>query len=163
ARKGGNGRLRSVLAAIATVEVWGPRDLRVTLRRPDGYALRALAEVPMLPAARAEHDRHRSPVGTGPYRLEPSPRRHPIVPERFAAYWGAGPAIPGVELVGVPDAARALAQARDGQIDVLPSLIPAHWPVPADVAAAFAPLELAPARFVAGVMNCRRGPFADVR
>src|SRR5262249_28269396 len=46
-----NSRLKSALANVATVEIWGPRDLRVVLRRPSGYSLRALAEVPMLPAA----------------------------------------------------------------------------------------------------------------
>jgi len=115
----------------------------------------------MLPAA--GRDRQRAPVGTGPYRLERWTRGDRIVLERFADYWGPAPGIGTIELIVVPDAARALALARDGQIDVLPSLIPAHWPVPADVAAGFAPLEVAPARFVAGVMNCRRAPFADVR
>jgi peptide/nickel transport system substrate-binding protein len=167
ARRGG-ARLRSVLADVVAVEVWSPRDLRVVLRRPDGYALRALAEVPMLPAALYDTEAGRlahvrAPVGTGPYRLERWSRGDRIVLERFKDYWGPTPAIATVELVVIPDAARALAQARAAKLDVLPALIPAHWPVPADVAAAFAPLELVPPRFVAGLMNLRRGPFADVR
>jgi ABC-type transport system substrate-binding protein len=165
-----NSRLRGALADVSAVEVWGPRDLRVVLRRPSGYALRAVAEVPIVPAAlygdgvRAE--RARAPVGTGPYRLARWASRDRLVLERFPGYWGAVPAIASVEFVVVPDAARALTLAKQGKIDIVPVLIPEHWPGEAEspaVTAAFAPLELAPARFVAGVFNLRRAPFSDER
>jgi peptide/nickel transport system substrate-binding protein len=164
-------RLRVALADVATVEVFGPRDLRVTLRHPDGYALRALAEVPILPAAlyageSARTDHIRAPVGTGPYRLEKWIRGDRLVLARYPGYWGPAPAIDAVELVVVPDGARALTMAREGRLDILPALIPEHWPGLAKspgVAAAFAPIELRPARFVSGVLNLRRPPFDDVR
>ena len=166
-----NGRLRAALADVVSVEAWGPRDLRVVLRRPTGYALRALAEVPMVPSSLYATEanrvqRARNPVGTGPYRLARWAKGERLVLERFPGYWGKAPAIERVEFLVVPDGARALTLTKQGKIDILPALIPEHWPAEADtpdVRADFAPLELAPARFVAGVFNLRRPPFDDPR
>lgn len=156
-------RLRAALADVAAAEIWGPRDLRIVLRRPNGYVLRALAEVPMLPA----NDLLMGvPPGTGPYRVERWERGALVRLEKRDDYWGDAPAIPAIEFVVIPDAAQALVLARRGELDVVPSLIPEHWPEQATnpgVAAVFAPMTLAPPRFVGVVLNARRPPFADPR
>jgi len=156
-------RLHAVLADVAGAEVWGPRDLRVLLRRPNGYALRALAEVPMVPAGAVGEA---SPPGTGPYRVARWVALDRIVLERRPDYWGPAPAVTSVELVIVPDGAEALLMARRGDLDILPALIPEHWPRQAmapGMAESFAPLQLAPPRFLAVALNGRRAPFDDVR
>jgi peptide/nickel transport system substrate-binding protein len=164
--------LRRALAGVASVDVWGPRDLRVRLRRPDGYFLRTLVDVPILPAALYEvgdlaHNPHnRAPVGTGPYRFVKWTRGDRIVLARNDAYWGARPAFDHVELAIVPDGARALALARQGELDLVPSLIPEHWPAEATAPATartMGLLRLAPAWLRFGAFNCRRAPFDDVR
>jgi len=166
-----NVRLRTALADIISVEMWGPRDLRVTLRKPSGYALRALAEVPIVEAAlyateSTRAQRGRAPVGTGPYRLVRWTKGDRLTLERFPAYWGTAPAVEAVEFVVIADGAKALTLTKQGKIDILPALIPEHWPAEAEapgVASAFAPLELQPPRFLAAVFNLRRPPFDDER
>jgi peptide/nickel transport system substrate-binding protein len=156
-------RLRAVLADVAAAEIWGPRDLRIVLRRPNGYALRALAEVPMLPASELGAD---VPSGTGPYRVARWERGAVLRLERRDGYWGQPPPIAAIEFAVIPDAAQALTLARRGEIDVVPALIPEHWPEQAispGVAAVFAPMTLAPPRFVGVALNARRPPFDDRR
>ncbi len=159
-------RLRAALSMIIAAEAWSARDLRVVLARPDAYALRALAEVPMVPAYVPPGTLAREPVGTGPYRFERWDAGERIVLTRAERYWGAAPAIPTVEFVIEPDGARALLLAGRGEIDILPELVPEHWPEHADtpgLRAAFAPLELAPARYLALALNLERPPFDDLR
>lgn len=168
---GRSSRLKALLADVATVEVWGPRDLRVTLRRPNAYVLRALAEVPILPAHAyganlARSPKNRAPIGTGPYRFVAWEKGARIALSRWEGYWGERPAIKAIEFVVEPDAAQALVRARRDEIDVLPSLIPEHYPeqaaVPA-VARSFAPLRLRPPWFRYVAVNTRRPPFDDPR
>ncbi len=133
------------------------------LRRPNGYVLRALAEVPMVPAREVGAA---VPAGTGPYTVARWDRGALLRLERRDDYWGPPPAIAAVEFAIVPDAAQALTLARRGEIDVVPALIPEHWPEQATapgVVVAFAPMTLAPPRFVAVILDARRPPFDDRR
>src|SRR5262249_29122549 len=161
--------LRRAFAAIAQVDVWGPRDLRVRLRRPDGYVLRSLVDLPIVPAALYEagdRARSRAPVGTGPYRFVRWARGDRIVLARNDAYWGPRPAFDKVELVVVPDGARALMLARQGDLDLVPAVVPEHWPAEATAPATARELgliRLQPAWLRFGAFNCRRAPFDDVR
>ncbi len=164
--------LRRAFAGVVAVEVWGPRDLRVRLRRPDGYVLRALVDLPILPAAvyeagdLARNPHNRAPVGTGPYRFVRWARGDRIVLARNDAYWGPRPAFDRIELAIVPDAARALTLAREGELDLVPALIPEHWPGEATAPATargLGLLRLQPAWLRFGAFNCRRAPFDDVR
>ena len=110
--------------------------------------------------------RARAPVGTGPYRLARWTKGERLLLERFPGYWGRPSAVEAVDYVVVPDGARALTLAKQGKIDVIPALIPEHWPGEAEspgVTAAFAPLDLAPARFLGAVFNLKRAPFDDER
>ena len=162
-------RLQTLLADVQTVDLVGPRELRVTLRRPNGYALRAMAEVPILPA-HLYRDELRRPgrtaIGTGPYRLAEWKKGEAIRLLRNETYAGDKAAIAEVELVIEPDGAKALIEAKRGAIDVVPELIAEH--VPEQLAApgvkgTFAEIRLRPAAFTFMVVNARRPPFDDAR
>ena len=164
--------LRRALSDIAGVEMWGPRDVRIRLRRPSGYLLRALAEVPIVPAAAYEagdptrNARNRAPIGTGPYRFVRWARGDRIALGRWEGYWGERPGFDQLEYWIVPDGARALMLARQGDLDVLPELIPEHWPAEAVAPATvreLVPVRLHPAWVRLGAFNCKRAPFDDVR
>jgi peptide/nickel transport system substrate-binding protein len=162
---------KQALADVVSVEKWGPRDLRLQLRRPNAHVLRALAAIPILPAhvygapdgMRAS--KGRSPIGTGPYRLAAWEPRSKLILARNEGYWGTAPAIEQIDFVIEPDGARALVLARQGQIDVLPSLIPQH--VPEQLSAPgmdrFTALSLRPPRFRFVAVHAGLPPFDDVR
>lgn len=160
--------LRAHLADVTAVEIINARTVRIRLARPNGYVLRALADVPILPAHvyQRELAAKRGPVvGTGPYRLE-SWQDDVIRLRRFDDYWGEAPAIRDIEFVYEPDAARALTAAKRGDIDLVPALIRAHYPEQASapgLASAFAPLRLRPPVLRYLVMNAGKPPLDDVR
>jgi ABC-type transport system substrate-binding protein len=160
--------LRGPLADVLAVEILGPRSVRIRLARPSGYALRALADVPILPAHVYENRLapQRGPVvGTGPYRLETWDEEL-VRLTRFDGYHGQAPAIPDIEFVYVPDAAQALTMAKRGEIDIVPALIRAHYPEQASapgLARAFAPLRLRPATLHYLALNASKPPLDDVR
>lgn len=165
----GADHLRPLLAAVSAVELAGPRGLRIYLHRPDAGVLRALAAVPILPAAVYERRLRGGPggpvVGTGPYRLE-STEAGNVVLTRFDRYWGAKPAAQRIVFRREGDAARALAMLRGGEIDLVPALIPAHHPLQTQSArggAEVAPLRLRPPAFRYLVLNTRKPPFDDAQ
>lgn len=159
---------RRALAAVSAVEILGPTLLRVRLDRADAYVLRELAEVPILPEHVYEK-RLRSTsgplVGTGPYRIT-SRDDDGVVLERNQDYWGDAPAIEKIVFVREPDAAAALTAAFEGEIDIVPELIPEHYPAQAEapgVASRFAPLRLRPATVRYLALDHSSAPFDDVR
>ena len=166
--RGGADHLRAPLADVLAVEILGPRSIRIRLGRPNGYVLRALADVPIVPAHVYQNQQapQRGPVvGTGPYRLETWDDAL-IRLTRFDRYWGQAPAIPNIEFVHVPDAAEALTMAKRGDIDIVPALIPAHYPEQASapgLARVFAPLRLRPATLRYLALNASKPPLDDVR
>src|SRR5690606_6959658 len=118
--------------------------------RPSGWVLRALAEIPILPTHIYDGSLYAGGalVGTGPWKL--ASNKHGVVRlTRYEKYWGTAPAVSDIEFVHERDAAVALTAAKRGELDIVPSLIPAHWPEQASapgLAAAFKPLQLAPPR-----------------
>ncbi len=160
--------VRAALRDVAAIEYINPRAVRIKLSRVNGYVLRALAEIPILP----EHIYKkrlrpaRGPlVGTGPYRLTARTRRM-IRLERVKSYWGAKPAIATIEFVASQDAAAALTAAKRGEIDFIPALIPAHYPEQTSapgIAARFEPIRLRPSTFQYVVMDAAKPPFNDPR
>jgi peptide/nickel transport system substrate-binding protein len=170
ARRSGLGTaLHEAVAAIAAVEVLSRRMVRLRLVRPHAYTLRALAELPVLPEhvyrGRLRVDRRAPIVGSGPYRME-SWKEREIRLARNDEYWGKKPAIRNIVFVREPDAARALVAAKAGELDLLPAVIPAHYPEHAAapiLAERFEPLRLRPAVFVYVSFNVRRAPFDDWR
>lgn len=160
------GHLRRHLSDVLAVELLGPRTLRIRLDRPNGYVLRALADVPILPAHVYDGKlvARRGPVvGTGPYRLE-SWQDDIIRLSRHDSYWGPAPAIANIELVHQPDAAAALTAAKRGEIDLVPALIPAHYPEQASapgVVSSFVPVRMRPPELRYVVMSASKPPLDD--
>jgi peptide/nickel transport system substrate-binding protein len=162
----GISHLRPMLDDIETVELVASHELRIRLKRPSGWVLRALAEVPILPAHVYDGSLHAGGalVGTGPWRLA-SNKGGVVKLVRHDGYWGTRPTF-DVELVYQPDAAVALTAAKRGELDIVPALIPAHWPEQAGapgLAASFRPLELAPPRLRYFAFNAARPMMGDAR
>ena len=162
----GTDHLWPLLADVKSVDKISPRMVRVVLTRPNGYVLRALAEVPILP------DHVYDPnlvaggrlVGTGPWTFV-GWKDGVVHLTRNPTYWGKAPAIDDVEFVFQPDAARALAAAKHGDLDLVPALIPVHLrqSLAPGIAQAFGPLALEPPRLRYLVLDTTEPPFDDVR
>jgi peptide/nickel transport system substrate-binding protein len=155
-------RLRALLADVLSVDVWGPRDIRLPLRKPNGYVLRALTESPIVPAGSL-----RAPIGTGPYRLHKWAKGDRITLTRYDGYWRKDtPVIPTVEFIIIPDGAEAMSAAKRGKLDILAPILREHWPAEAaapGIEQAFDVVELKPPRLRVLALNSRRPPFDDVR
>ncbi len=159
--------LRPMLDDVEGVDQLLTGGIRIRLKRPSGYVLRALAEIPILPMHVYDGSllAGGALVGTGPWKLASS-KGGTVHLTRFDRYWGKPAAIAELELVFQPDAAAALKDAKRGELDVVPALIPAHWPEQASapgIAAAFRPLELRPLRFRYLAFNASRPITADAR
>lgn len=159
--------LRPLLDEVEAVELVTAREVRIRLRHPGGWVLRALAEIPILPMHIYDGSLSAGGalVGTGPYKVA-SQKGAVIRLAKNPKYWGNAPAIANVEFVYEPDAARALTRAKRGELDVVPALIASHWPEQANapgLASAFAPIELAPPRLRYLVFNVASPPLDDVR
>jgi peptide/nickel transport system substrate-binding protein len=155
--------LRPWLADIGAVEIWGPHEIRIEMYQPNAWVLRALAEIPILPYHVYERGFSAGGkiIGTGPWQLQ-SWKDRTVHLTRYGGYWGKAPAIPDLQFVFEPDAARALSEAKRGGYDIIPALIPSHWPEQAQ-AAGFLPLELKPPRFKYLAFQCTQPPLDDAR
>jgi peptide/nickel transport system substrate-binding protein len=159
--------LRPMLDDVEAIELVGPRELRIRLKRPSGWVLRALAEIPILPQHVYDGSLAAGGalVGTGPWRLVSS-KAGVVRLTRNDRYWAGAPAIADLEFVYDPDAAAAIKEAKRGDLDLIPALIPAHWPEQANapgIVAGFRPLELAPPRLRYLAFNTQRPPLDDPR
>ncbi|MBA2543632.1 MAG: hypothetical protein H0V17_28580 [Deltaproteobacteria bacterium] len=161
--------LRPMLEEIAAVELITPTEVRLVLTnaKPAGWVVRALAEIPILPMHIYNDNlsANRLPVGSGPWKVT-SNKNGTVHLSRYEKYWAGKTSIEDVEFVYQPDAAIALKDAKRGDFDLIPALIPAHYPEQANapgIAAAFAPLELRPPRLRALTFNTRKNPLEDVR
>jgi peptide/nickel transport system substrate-binding protein len=165
--KRGIDHLRWMLASVDAVELVSPREVRIRLLRPDGWVLRALAMIPIVSMKVHEGGLAAGGdiVGTGPWQLV-AWKDGVIHLGAWARYRGGPPAIADVELVSIPDAAKVLTLAKRGEIDVVPELIPAHWPEQANapgIATMFVPLHLAPPRLRTVVFDASAPPTDDSR
>ena len=159
--------LRWQLAAVDAVELVSPRAVRLRLHRPDGRVLRALAMIPIVSYHVHEHslDADGRIIGSGPWQLV-SWKDGTIHLGAWSRYRRGQPAIKDIELVYLPDAAHTLTLAKRGEIDIVPELIPAHWPEQASapgIKTAFVPLQLAPPRLRYIVFDCGAPPTDDPR
>ncbi|MEZ4402719.1 MAG: ABC transporter substrate-binding protein [Kofleriaceae bacterium] len=159
--------LRGYLASVEAVELVNPRMVRIRLRQPDGWVLRGLAEIPIIPYQVYQGDLAAGGrlVGSGPYRVT-SVDGGVVHLTRWDDYRGARPAIPDVEFVYNPDAAAALMAAKRGEIDIIGALAPEHWPEQPSapgLAATFGPLELRPPRFRYALFGAATTPTDDAR
>jgi ABC-type transport system substrate-binding protein len=156
-----------MLDDVFRIELLTPLELQIVLPRANAWVLRALAEIPILPM----HVYNGSLlaggalIGTGPWKIGTHKNGivHLVSNDK---YWGGKPAISDIEFVYEPDAAIALTNAKRGDIDIVPALVPAHWPEQASapgLAAAFAPLQLAPPRMRMLQFNASRPEVSDPR
>jgi ABC-type transport system substrate-binding protein len=127
--------------------------------------LRALAEIPILPMHIYDGSllAGGALIGTGPWKLA-SNKAGVVHLTRYDHYWAGKPAIADVEFVYEPDAAVALKEAKRGDLDIIPTLIPAHWPEQANapgIVARFRPLELLTPRLRYLAFNAARAPLDD--
>lgn len=163
----GIAHLYPMLEDIEAVELITTYELRLRLKRPGGYVLRALAELPILPMHVYDGSllAGGALIGSGPYKLAQA-KGTTIVLARNEHYWGHPAAIPTIEFVYEPDAAVALVAAKRGDFDIIPAMIPAHYPEQASapgIAAAFAPLDLRPPRLRYLAFNAQRPIVGDAR
>ncbi len=158
--------LRAMLDDVEAIELITPTQVRLRLRRPSAWALRALAEIPILPM----HVYKDAPngggtlIGSGPWRLT-SNKNGLVHLSRFDKYWGGPAKIADVEFFYQPDAAVVLTAAKRGDVDIVPYLVPAHWPEQASapgVAAQFLPLALAPPQFRYMIFGVTKPPLDRV-
>jgi peptide/nickel transport system substrate-binding protein len=159
--------LRVMLEDVEAVELVTPLEVRLRLRRPSSIVLRALAEIPILPMAIYDGSllAGGALVGTGPWKFG-SNKNGVVHLVRNEKYWDGAPPIADVEFVVERDAAVALTAAKRGELDILPALIPAHWPEQASapgVVGSFVPLQLAPPRLRFFEFNAVRPLIADAR
>jgi len=159
--------LRAMLDDVFAVELITTWEVRLVLKRPSAYVLRALAEIPIMPMHVYDGSllAGGALVGSGPWKLV-SHKNGVVHLTRYPKYWGAKPAIADVEYVYQPDAAIALKDAKRGDFDIIPALIPAHWPEQANapgIAASFRALELAPPKWRYLAFNATHAPLDDAR
>ncbi|MCX5745828.1 MAG: ABC transporter substrate-binding protein [Proteobacteria bacterium] len=159
--------LRAMLDDIEAIELITSHEIRLRLKRPSGWVLRALAEIPILPMHVYDGSliAGGALVGSGPWKYV-SNKAGIVHLVRYDKYWGGPAAIADVEFVYQPDAALALTAAKRGELDIVPALIPAHWPEQATapgIAASFSPLQLTPPRMRYLGFNTTRPPLDDAR
>lgn len=165
--KKGLEHLRAMLDDVEAIELITSHEIRLRLKRPSGWVLRALAEIPILPMHVYDGSLlgGGALVGSGPWKFV-SNKAGVVHLTRYDKYWGGPAAIADLEFVYQPDAAIALTAAKRGEIDVVPALIPAHWPEQATapgIAAMFRPLVLAPPRWRYLAFNAAHAPLDDER
>jgi peptide/nickel transport system substrate-binding protein len=157
--------LRPLLDDVFAVELLTSRELNIVLKRPSGYVLRALAEIPIMPMHVYDGSlvAGGALVGTGPWKLT-SNKGGVVHLTRYDKYWAGPVPIADVEFVYQPDAALALTEAKRGELDIIPALIAAHWPEQAaapGLQASFKPLVLEPPRFRYLAFNAAHVPLDD--
>jgi len=157
--------LQGVLANLSAIDILGRKRFRLRLERPDAFVLRELAQVPILPEHLGRHaalQRQGDWVGSGPYRVSRDGAN--VILRRDPSYWGEAPAIENVVFVRSKDAALALRDAKEGRMDIVPELIPEHYPeqlnIPG-VAKNFSVVRLAPPKVSYIVLQTRKAPFDD--
>jgi peptide/nickel transport system substrate-binding protein len=164
--------LRALLSDIEAVEVMADRVVRLRLARPSRLALRALCEVPILPAeaasTRATQNAQvgRLPIGTGPFRVAAWERGKRIRLVRQGPPGEGPPYLDEISFEIDGDGARALARARRGELHVLPRVLEVHYPDQVSSAAlreVVSLYRLTPDRFSFLVVNHRRAVLADAR
>ncbi|MBA3395039.1 MAG: hypothetical protein H0T89_20500 [Deltaproteobacteria bacterium] len=156
-----------MLEDVEAVELITTYELRLRLKRPSGWVLRALAEIPILPMHVYDGSllAGGALIGSGPWKIAAT-KGATVHLTRNDKYWGRRAAIADIEFVYQPDAAIALVEAKRGDFDIIPALIPAHYPEQASapgIAAAFVPLDLRPLRLRYLAFHAARPGVADAR
>lgn len=163
--------LHQMLGDLEGVDIFPDHTVRLRLLRPSDLTLRAMCEIPILPAdsLRAGGVKlaqlGRSPVGTGPFRVTAWERgkRIKLARNRLIESTGA-PFLDEIIFEIDADSARALTRLRRGEIDILPRVSEAHYPEQVSQATLRDVLSLyiqRPERYSFVVLNTRHGVLAD--
>jgi len=165
--------LRAAFDDVQSVELANDHQVRLVLKRPSDYVLRALCDLPILPehllrGSRAEaQGLLRQPIGTGPFRVVSWERGKRIRLQRVSSTPDAPP-LDEVDFEIDPDGMRALLKTRRGEIDVLPHVLDVHYPDQVEPVTLHDSLHLVrftPLRSIFLVVNHRHPPLdqAEVR
>jgi peptide/nickel transport system substrate-binding protein len=164
--------LRADLADVTTIDIAAERVVRINLRHPSDLALRALCDVPILPAhlmvpgTPEAAALAKQPIGTGPFRFLGWERGKRIRLGRFREGWGPAALLDEIVFDLEPDAVRALNRTRRGDLDVLPRVLDVHYPEqvePATLHGAVTLYRLTPDRYSFLIANHHRFPLGDPR
>jgi peptide/nickel transport system substrate-binding protein len=163
--------LHTMISDLEGVDILPEHMVRLRLARPSDLTLRALCEIPILPAEalRAGGTRlaqlGRAPVGTGPFRVAAWERSKRIKLVRSRAADSLGSAKLDEILFEIDtDAARALIRLRRGEIDILPRVLDIYYPEQVSQATlrdTLALYLLTPHRYSFVALNTRRGVLAN--
>ena len=163
----------AMLEDVEGVDVLPERGARFRLRRPSDLVLRALCEIPILPAetlrkaGSAVTQLGRQPVGTGPFRFAAWERGKRI--RLVRAHPAERPQPPYLDEIVFEienDGSKALVRTRRGEIDILPRVLEVLYPdqvTPATLRNTLDLWWLTPDRISFIVPNHRRGPLGDAR
>src|SRR5512138_1125605 len=128
-------QLHAMIADLEGVDILPDRWIRMRLLRPSGLFMRALCEIPILPAeplrggGSKQSQLARAPLGTGPFRFAAWERGKRIKLVRSRPFDAAdSPKLDEIVFEIDNDPARALTRLRRGEIDVLPRVSDVHYP-----------------------------------
>ena len=165
---------RGLLGSVNGAEALEPHLLRITTAEPYPILPQMLVFHEIVPRRYIEQvdDEHfaRNPVGAGPFAFVQHVRGERIVMERFDAYWGGSPEIPGagparlerLVFMPVPEVATRLACLLAGDIDIAEKVPPhAVRLIEQEPQARLSAVTGTRTFFIA--LNCTRPPFDDVR
>lgn len=164
--------LKAELQDVASIEISADNIVRLILKRPSQSPLWALCDIPMLPDHVLRGPKPiaatlaRQPVGTGPFRFANWERGKRIRLERTTGYWGPSSPLEGITFEIDTDGAQALTRTRRGDIDVLPRILPVHYPDQVDAASLHDQLavwRMASERWAYLGVNHKHTPLADTR
>ena len=165
--------LRAWLRDVEAIEIAADRVVRFRLLRPSSQILYSLCEIPVLPAqaengtAFVKAQLARQPVGTGPFRFAAWERGKRIKLVRNDAYTGAfKPWLDQIWFEIDSDGARAMTRTKRSQIDILPQVLPVHFPdqlEPVALGSVLQVFRLTPLRFAFVIINTKRDPLSDTR
>ncbi|HSD65671.1 MAG TPA: ABC transporter substrate-binding protein [Vicinamibacteria bacterium] len=110
------------LADVVAVQALAADVVEIRTQASTSLLLNRLAFIAIVP--RSSPDEIRTPVGTGPYRLEPANLPRELTLRRSDVYWGRRPPEPIVRLRVVPDQGRTRAMLLAGELDVALNLAP---------------------------------------
>jgi peptide/nickel transport system substrate-binding protein len=163
--------LHTMIADLEGVDMFPDRTIRLRLVRPSDLTLRALCEIPILPAEPLRTggaklaQLARSPVGTGPFRVAAWERGKRIKLARNRLF--ETPELPLLDEIVFEidnDYARALTRLRRSEIDILPRVAEAHYPEQVSQPTLRDVLNLYiqhPERYSFVALNTRHGVLAD--
>lgn len=123
------GATRQYLGGIESVTASGPNTVRATTREPDLLIERRLSTLAAAIISKkaylaaANFDTwSRSPIGTGPYKVEDIKRNDYVELEAFDGYWGGKPTARSIRFQIVPEASSRVAALKAGDVDIATDL-----------------------------------------